>query len=483
MNEALAPDDDRLATLALARLTLAEIERLQIQLFGEDEPVPTAAAGSLAMRALTLLATRLARARREAPVPAMQARASVALARLRERVAGRHRALAAAAAAQADPVQAGPPPGDLAFLVQAYRTELRRGIHPRELDHWEARMREAPLERAGVIGDLQRVAADEAHAARKPGDPARCWIMGTGRTIGPDDWQRRAQALADGAVVPAPEAPTGRIHLRGEPRCLVTAIASLYRGGEFIEAFMDNITGQSIFRDWCELIVVDAASPDGEADTIRRYMADFPNIRYIRTPERIGIYPAWNFAVREARGEFLTNTNLDDPRRRDAFEVQAATLQALPEVDVVYQDFYYTLQPHLSFEQAAAFGFRSRVPPVTPRVMLEFNPPHNAPMWRRRLHDEVGGFDERYRSAGDYEFWLRCVAAGKVFHKIDEALVAYYQNPEGISTRADTPGHVETREITARYAGQLLGTAERAEPVRPALTPAPNRLQHDPAAA
>jgi hypothetical protein len=46
-------------------------------------------------------------------------------------------------------------------------------------------MREAALERAGVIGDLQRVAADEASAARQPGDPARCWIMGTGRTIGP----------------------------------------------------------------------------------------------------------------------------------------------------------------------------------------------------------------------------------------------------------------------------------------------------------
>jgi glycosyltransferase involved in cell wall biosynthesis len=75
----------------------------------------------------------------------------------------------------------------------------------------------------------------------------------------------------------------------------VTAIASLYRGGEFIEAFMANITGLSFFRDWCELIVVDAASPDVEADTIRRYMADFPNNRYIRTPERVGIYPACSY--------------------------------------------------------------------------------------------------------------------------------------------------------------------------------------------
>ncbi len=62
-------------------------------------------------------------------------------------------------------------------------------------------------------------------------------------------------------------------------------------------------------------------------------------------------------------------------------------------------------------------------------------------MWRRRLHDELGLFDTRYRSAGDYEFWLRCAAAGKVFHRVADPHVVYYQNPQGYSTRADTTGH------------------------------------------
>jgi glycosyltransferase involved in cell wall biosynthesis len=246
----------------------------------------------------------------------------------------------------------------------------------------------------------------------------------------------------------------------------VTAIASLYRGGAYVESFMENVCAQSIFRDACELIVVDAASPDGEADTIRRWMADFPNVRYVRTPERIGIYEAWNLGIREARGEYLTNTNLDDLRRGDSFEIQAGTLRALPEVDVVYQDFHYALEPNLPFERVAEFGFTSRLPRITPAVLLAFNPPHNAPMWRRRLHDELGPFDTRYRAAGDYEFWLRCLAAGKVFHKIDDPHVAYFQNPEGVSTRVDTPGHRETREITARYASRLLGPAGAERPSR-----------------
>ena len=442
--------DERLATLALARLTFAELERIHLQLLAEDEAPPVADEGSLAYRALSMLASRLARARREAAEPRCEALASQAVIRLRARVAARYaEAVAEAAAADGDR-------GDLSLVVDGYANLVGRGIHPRELLEWAGRMRDGPLDRDEVTRTLREVAARERSAAGVAADAASCWLMGTARTIGLGDWRGRAtQVDAGGAPEVAPP-PRSAPALRGAPRRLVTAIASLYRGGAFIDEFLDNVSSQSIFRDWCELIVVDAASPDGEADTIRRYMAGFPNIRYVRTPERIGIYEAWNHAIRVSSGELLTNTNLDDLRRRDSFELQASALLELPEADVVYQDVLYSLEPHLPFERVAAFGFRSEVPRVTPAVMLAFNPPHNAPMWRKRLHDELGPFDARYRSAGDYEFWLRCVAAGKVFHRIRTPHVVYYQNPEGISTRADTPGHAETREITARYARRLI---------------------------
>src|SRR5690606_3111936 len=91
--------------------------------------------------------------------------------------------------------------------------------------------------------------------------------------------------------------------------------------------------------------------------------------------------------------------------------------------------------------------------------MVAFNSPHNAPMWRRRLHDELGWFDTRYRTTGDYEFWFRCLVAGKVFYKVNDPHVAYFQNPDGLSTRSDTPAVAEAREITARYCRRLLGEA------------------------
>ncbi len=451
------PVDERLATLSLDRLTDDELERIHLQLFFEDEVSPSGLSGSVACRALSLLAGRLARVRREGAEPGAQVNAARALIAMRERVSARYAELA------------GRGSRDLAFVVDAYATIAGRGIHPRELSDWVARMRAGPLDRDGVASALRAIADEERRALGHPRDTASCWLMGTSRTVGLADWRERSnefdrQAASAAPREPAPAPASSRpARMADSPRCLVTAIASLYKGGDFIESFMENVCTQTIFRDWCELIVIDAASPDREAETIRRWMARLPNVRYLRIPERIGIYEAWNIGVREARGELLTNVNLDDLRRRDSFEIQAATLQALPDVDVVYQDVHYALEPHLPFERVAALGFTSRVPQVTPAVMLSFNPPHNAPMWRRRLHDELGPFDTRYRSAGDYEFWLRCVAAGKVFHRVADPHAVYYQNPEGISTRADSPGHRETREITARYAARLLcGASVRA---------------------
>jgi glycosyltransferase involved in cell wall biosynthesis len=72
-------------------------------------------------------------------------------------------------------------------------------------------------------------------------------------------------------------------------------------------------------------------------------------------------------------------------------------------------------------------------------------------MWRKHLHEEVGLFDTRYKSAGDWEFWIRCLTAGKKFVKINTPHVVYYQNPQGISTHPETRGVKEAHDILTRY--------------------------------
>ena len=74
-------------------------------------------------------------------------------------------------------------------------------------------------------------------------------------------------------------------------------------------------------------------------------------------------------------------------------------------------------------------------------------------MWKRTLHDTFGHFDTKYKSAADWDFWLRCAFGGAQFRKASEVLGVYYFNPEGIST--NTKNFVwkqkEEREIYMKY--------------------------------
>jgi glycosyltransferase involved in cell wall biosynthesis len=345
---------------------------------------------------------------------------------------------------------------DGAFVEAAYRIVLGRGASPVEIE-LQRRNLTSGLNREGLLRSLFSMAFEQQRLDEPPPhDALSCLVMGTDRRLTLQDWQARA---ADKAGLAAARARVRRrrpYRLPPGDRIVVSAITSLYKGGDFIERFMDSMVGQTLFDGRAELIVIDANTPQGEARTIERYMKNHPGIVYRRTAETIGIYEAWNLGVGMARGRYLTNANLDDLRREDSFEIQAGALEAHPWVDVVYQDFYYTFDPRLSWDEVAAFGYLSDLPVISPLNMIVMNSPHHAPMWRKRLHDEMGLFDARMKSASDYEFWLRCLTAGKTFFKINEPHAVYYQNPDGLSTRPDTRGVVEGQAIHRNYVPRLI---------------------------
>ena len=354
------------------------------------------------------------------------------------------------------------------FVRAIYEHVLGRHPSPAELHAVASQLHSGSLRRdefmasslAGRVGEAMAWAADDSR-----NDATRFGIMGTRRSMTTSDWRARARAAAASADG-RPLSRHARFPLRRRTSEVdVSVICSLWRGGDFIERYLDNITSQSIFEDRCELVIVDANSPEGEGEAIGRCAERFGHrVVYHRLPYRAGIYVAWNVGVGLARGRYLTNANLDDLRRVDSLELQASTLDALPHVDVVYQDFLYSADPTADFETVANVDVRSDLPLVTRNGLFVPNPPHNAPMWRSTLHDRIGLFDERFRSAGDYEFWIRAIIAGAAFYKINDPHVVYFNNPDGISTSRQTAGVQEAREILKRHGHALVPEAAAESP-------------------
>ena len=349
-------------------------------------------------------------------------------------------------------------------------TEHVLGRHPgaAELHAVASQLRSGGARRFELLTSyLAGRVAEEAtwKRGRTVNDVSRFGIMGTRVTMTVEEWQARART---GTASAGASRPGSHARFPLQPRASevdVSIICSLWRGGDFIERYLENITSQSIFADRCELIVVDAASPEGEGEAVRRHADRFGDrIVYHRMPYRAGIYVAWNVGVGLARGRYLTNANVDDLRRKDSLELQSSTLDALPNVDIVCQDFLYSADPDADFATIAGANVASDLPLPTRNGFFTLNPPHNAPMWRASLHDRIGLFDERLRSAGDYEFWVRAILAGATFYKINDPHVVYYYNPDGISSSRQTMGVEEGREVLRRHGRALTPEAAAEAP-------------------
>jgi glycosyltransferase involved in cell wall biosynthesis/ADP-heptose:LPS heptosyltransferase len=235
------------------------------------------------------------------------------------------------------------------------------------------------------------------------------------------------------------------------PTPLVSALVSVYRAGKFIRGCLEDLVRQTLFqKGQLEIIVVDTGSPDDECAVVEEFQARHPNIVYLRTEQRETIYAAWNHGLQAARGEYLTNANTDDRHRPDGLERLAQALEQDPEIDVVYGDSLVTRNPEATWEKPEAKGV-FRWPEFDLRLLFDICHLGPHPLWRRSVHDRHGRFDPTYRSAGDYEFWLRLAAAGCKMKHLPDVVGIYLENPDSVSLSDGSLSWRESEEARNRH--------------------------------
>lgn len=232
----------------------------------------------------------------------------------------------------------------------------------------------------------------------------------------------------------------------------VSIITSVYKGDEFIEGFLNDIVRQTIF-DQCELIIINANSPGNEEPIIKKFCTTYPNIIYERLSTDPGLYGVWNYAIKKARADLITNANIDDRRNPKFIEIHANALEQDHTIDLVYSDYYISTTPNEPFEKNNYSSYVTAAEFAPTRMNLCL--PGPCPMWRKSLHDSVGFFDETFFIAGDFEFWNRIVAQGAQLKKIPGYSCLFYQNPQGLSNLKNAAKikqhHLENDAIIQKY--------------------------------
>lgn len=214
-------------------------------------------------------------------------------------------------------------------------------------------------------------------------------------------------------------------------------ITATYNDEKFFDGWIKDLVKQTIFHE-CEIIFVDCNSKENESKMIQPWIEKYPNnIRLFSLSHDKGLYNAWNAALQNCNGKYITNASMDDRRSSEFAEKLTKFLDENEDIDVVYTENYTTSGPNETFENNSSNGNVYNAAEFSFQSILTSNPPHVMPMWRASIHDKVGGFLESYPSCSDYEFWLRCAFMGIKFKKYDERLGLYYHNPKGLSTNPE----------------------------------------------
>lgn len=226
---------------------------------------------------------------------------------------------------------------------------------------------------------------------------------------------------------------------------------SYFKASEFIDGYLENMLQQTIFEK-VNFYFLDCASPCDSYEKIESLSKNHKNIFLKRLESDPGLYAGWNVCVDWMKEDFIGNWNADDRKSPWSLEVLRDFLLSNDDVDLVYGKTFISRIANEGF-----FDLRNKeyYPCLTHsfKNLLLNNSPHCMPLWRKRIHEKHGKFDETLKTAADTDMWLRACKGGSKMSMLNEDVGVYFENPNGRSTKPETLKEMieEVNYVRSRY--------------------------------
>jgi GT2 family glycosyltransferase len=169
------------------------------------------------------------------------------------------------------------------------------------------------------------------------------------------------------------------------------------------------------FEDW-ELCLVDDCSSEAHVSAmLERAAGEDGRVRVMRRKANGGIVDASNDALAMAKGEFVALLDHDDELHPAALERVAAAIEAAPEADYIYTD-------EDKIDRAGRPSGPFFKPDWSPERMRTQMYTCHLSVMRRRLVEEVGGFDREFEGSQDWDLVLKVTERARRVVHIPEVL-------------------------------------------------------------
>lgn len=178
----------------------------------------------------------------------------------------------------------------------------------------------------------------------------------------------------------------------------LSVIMSVYNGKKYLKQSIESVLSQS-FTNF-EFIIVNDASTDNSLAIIKEY--EDPRIRLINNETNMGLTKSLNIALKYAKGLYIARQDADDISLPERFSKQMNYLEKNPKIALLGTSAYdINKDGNIISEKIVLKSPTFRDLIAAPRFV------HGSVIYKKNIVLQLGGYDENFKTAQDFELWLR----------------------------------------------------------------------------
>lgn len=210
---------------------------------------------------------------------------------------------------------------------------------------------------------------------------------------------------------------------------ILTVITPVYNSVDFIEKCILNVIDQNC-TDEIEHLIIDAESNDGTLEIIKNYAQRYTHIKFISEKDK-GQSEAMNKGIRLAKGEYISFLNADDGYYKYVLKRVISIFKSNNKLafitgncklfnndgELIYINRPQRMRPYHQFSYLEPF-------PINP----------SAYFYSKKIHNEVGFYNEENHFTMDYEFiLLSCLKEKIIYFNEDWGYAIYHEGSKSLN--------------------------------------------------
>ena len=177
----------------------------------------------------------------------------------------------------------------------------------------------------------------------------------------------------------------------------VSVITVSYNSVETLEQTIQSVLNQTYPN--IEYIIIDGGSTDGTVDIIKKY---HNKIAYWVSEKDSGISDAFNKGLLVASGDIVGILNADDFYAKEAVEIVVKEFTYNQKIDFVFGDMYHSDESGKILHKVIGnSNYKNEIYYTMPAIF------HPTVFVRKDVYNINGSFNLKFKTAMDYEFFLR----------------------------------------------------------------------------